>query len=178
MSVRSIRLVGDAILTRKAAVTEFDGLLARRLTDMRDTLSNQPGLAVAAPQVGHSIRAFTYYKDPQNLRGPIDSIVNPIVVEATGVWTFNEGCLSFPGIFFEIERADRVVVNGYDVHGVERTIWGSGLLGRVFLHEIDHLDGVLFTSRLTPEQVASLQDFSNPAVRALRKGLRAIGAAR
>ena len=104
-----------------------------------------PGVGLAAPQIGVQQRFFVY--DVNDDTGP-HVLVNPEVVATAGEWTFEEGCLSLPGLAFEIVRPKVVTVHGLDLDGNEVVIEGDELLGRVFLHEIDHLDGVLMVDRL------------------------------
>ena len=112
---------------------------------MYDTMYDAPGVGLAAPQVGVQQRFFVY--DVNDDTGP-HVMFNPEVVAATGEWSYEEGCLSLPGLAFEIVRPKVVTVQGIDLDGNEVVIEGDELLGRVFLHEIDHLDGVLMLDRL------------------------------
>ncbi len=148
MSTQEIRLFGDPVLTQRAKeVTDLDGALARLSRAMVDTMYAAPGAGLAAPQVGVQRRMFVYDVG----EGP-ETMVNPEVLDARGTWTFEEGCLSIPGVFFEIERPKVVTVRGVDLDGNEITLEGDEFLGRVFLHEMDHLDGVLLLDRLEPDQ--------------------------
>jgi peptide deformylase len=126
-------------------VTDVDGGLANLVDAMYETMYDAPGSGLAAPQVGVQRRFFVYDVG----EGP-NVLLNPEVVEATGEWTFEEGCLSIPGLAFEIVRPKVVTVRAIDLAGNEVLIEGDELLGRVFLHEIDHLDGVLMLDRLDP----------------------------
>jgi peptide deformylase len=139
-----IRLFGDPVLKRPAApVVEFDGPLAKVVDAMYDTMYEAPGVGLAAPQVGVQRRFFVYdVGDGPHL------IANPSIVETEGEWVYEEGCLSLPGLAFDIVRPKLVTVTGFDLDGDEVTVVGDELLGRLLLHEIDHLDGVLMLERL------------------------------
>lgn len=146
MATHTIRLFGDPVLKRPAAaVAELDGALAKVVDAMYETMYDAPGVGLAAPQIGVQQRFFVY--DVNDDTGP-HVLVNPEVVATAGEWTFEEGCLSLPGLAFEIVRPKVVTVHGLDLDGNEVVIEGDELLGRVFLHEIDHLDGVLMVDRL------------------------------
>jgi peptide deformylase len=139
-----IRLFGDPVLKRPAApVVEFDGALAKLVDAMYETMYEAPGVGLAAPQVGVQRRFFVYDVGD----GP-HAILNPTVVETEGEWVYEEGCLSLPGLAFDIARPKVVTVTGLDLEGAEITVVGDELLGRLLLHEVDHLDGVLMLERL------------------------------
>jgi peptide deformylase len=139
-----IRVFGDPVLKQPAEpVTDIDGSLARLVDAMYETMYDAPGSGLAAPQVGVGRRFFVYdVGDGPNV------LVNPEIVAATGEWNFEEGCLSLPGLAFDVVRPKLVTVQALDLDGNEVLIEGDELLGRVFLHEIDHLDGVLMLERL------------------------------
>jgi peptide deformylase len=146
VATHTIRLFGDPVLKRPAPpVVELDGALAKVVDAMYETMYDAPGVGLAAPQIGVQQRFFVY--DVNDDTGP-HVLVNPEVVDTVGEWTFEEGCLSLPGLAFEIVRPKVVTVHGLDLDGNEVVIEGDELLGRVFLHEIDHLDGVLMVDRL------------------------------
>jgi peptide deformylase len=143
-----IRVFGDPVLKQRAKeVTELDGALARLVDTMVDTMYDASGVGLAAPQVGVQKRMFTFDVG----EGP-QVLINPEIVEATGEWAYEEGCLSIPGFHFEIVRPKVVTITGVDVDGGEVVFEGDELLGRVFLHELDHLDGVLMLDRLDPDE--------------------------
>ena len=153
----ALRLFGDPVLKQRAReVEEIDGSLAGIVDTMYDTMYEAIGLGLAAPQVGVQKRLFTYDVG----EGPT-VIVNPEIVETKGEFVYEEGCLSVPGLRFEIVRPKIVTVRGLDLEGREVVVEGDELLGRVFLHEVDHLDGVLLLDRLDP-------DVRKQALRALR----------
>jgi peptide deformylase len=141
-----IRVFGDPVLKQRAAeVTELDGSLARLVEDMAVTMYDAPGVGLAAPQVGVQQRLFVY--DLQDGLGA-RAMVNPELVESDGEWVFEEGCLSVPGLSWEIVRPRSIHLRGYDIHGNEVEIEADDYPARVFQHELDHLDGVLLLERL------------------------------
>ena len=145
MAEREIRQWGDPILrTPCDEVTRFDGSLAALCTDLLDTVTARDGRAgLAANQIGVGLRAFSWYVD-----GRAGVIVNPRLVILEGEQVGPEGCLSLPGLWFELRRAERAVVEGVDVNGAPVTVEGAGLLARALQHECGHLDGELFVDRL------------------------------
>ncbi len=146
-STYQIRVFGDPVLKQRAKdVTDIDGALVGVVNTMVETMYDASGVGLAAPQVGVQKRLFTYDVGD----GP-EVVFNPEVAETEGEWTYEEGCLSIPGFHFEIVRPKLVTITGLDIDGNEVTIQGDELLGRVFLHELDHLDGVLMLERLDPE---------------------------
>jgi peptide deformylase len=154
----TIRTFGDPVLKQRARdVTDIDADLARVVHTMVDTMYEANGVGLAAPQVGIQKRFFTYDVG----EGP-GVLINPEIVDAHGEWTYEEGCLSVPGLHFEIVRPKVVTVRGLDVDGEEVVIEGDELMGRLLLHEIDHLDGVLLLERLEP-------DVRKEALRELRR---------
>ena len=143
----TIRVFGDPVLRQRAKeVTELDGSLATLVDGMVETMYAAPGAGLAAPQVGVQKRLFVYDIGD----GPV-TMVNPEIVATDGEWTYDEGCLSVPGLYFPITRPNRVTIRGLDLDGHEIVFEGEELLGRVFLHEMDHLDGVLLLERLEPD---------------------------
>src|SRR5262245_58594278 len=145
----SIRLLGDPVLKQKAAeIDDVDGTLVQLASDMAVTLHEAAGLGLAAPQVGVQKRLFVY--DLRDGEGP-RTIVNPVVSEHRGEWTYEEGCLSVPGLAWEIVRPKEVHLTGYDLDGNEVSIEADEIVARLFQHELDHLDGVLLLERLDPD---------------------------
>ena len=148
MSIKPIRLFGDPVLREKTQeVTDFDKELRNLVKDLQDTMMDAPGAGLAAPQIGVSLRVFTYYVD-----GVLGHLVNPSLDLSDDLQDGEEGCLSFPGIYYDTPRALRVVAKGFDQHGEPVTIEGSELLARAIQHETDHLDGILFIDRMDREQ--------------------------
>jgi peptide deformylase len=147
MAPYSIRVVGDPVLRQRAAeVTTIDGRLAKLADDMVVTMYDAPGLGLAAPQVGVEKRLFVYDVG----EGP-RTIINPQIVESDGEWAYEEGCLSVPGLSWEIVRPKVVHLTGVDLDGNDVSIEADELLARCFQHELDHLDGVLLLERLDPD---------------------------
>ncbi len=137
-------MIGDPVLRQRASeVADIDGKLARLAGDMLTTMYDAPGLGLAAPQVGVQKRVFVYDIG----EGP-QVVVNPEVRESRGEWAYDEGCLSIPGLAFELVRPKELHLVGYDLDGKELSIEADELLARCFQHELDHLDGVLFIERL------------------------------
>jgi len=146
----AIRIVGDPVLRQRAnEVTDIDGKLAAIVDGMTGALHEAHGLAVAAPQVGVLKRLFVYqFPDEDELR----VIINPVISEASGEWVYDEGCLSVPGLSWEIVRPKEVHLTGLDLHGNEVSFEADELVARMFQHELDHLDGVLLIDRLAEDQ--------------------------
>ena len=150
MAPYEIRVIGDPVLKQSAAdVTEIDGNVARLVDDMVATMYAAPGVGLAAPQIGVQKRLFVW--DIDDGSGP-HAIVNPEIVESDGEWTYQEGCLSVPGLSWEITRPNRVHVVGRDLDGNEVSYEASEFEGRMFQHELDHLNGVLLVERLDEDQ--------------------------
>ncbi|MFP5336174.1 MAG: peptide deformylase [Actinomycetes bacterium] len=148
MAIQDIRIFGDPVLRTPAAeVTDFDVELRKLVKDLEDTMLDAPGAGLAAPQIGVSLRVFTYYVD-----GVLGHLVNPDLDLSEEQQEGEEGCLSFPGIYFDTPRALRVVAKGWSMYGEPVTIEGSELLARAIQHETDHLDGILFIDRMDRKQ--------------------------
>ncbi len=153
-----IRLMGDPVLRQRAAeITEIDGRVARMVNDMLPAMYEAEGIGLAAPQVGIQRRLFVF--DLYEGDGP-QTLVNPEIVESDGEWAYTEGCLSVPGLTFEIVRPKQVHLVGRDLDGNEVSIEADELLARLFQHELDHLDGVLLLDHLEkPERKAALRQW-------------------
>ena len=142
-------------------VTEFNSRLHQLLDDMRDTLSNQNGVGLAAPQVGVLRRAVIVLETnvPEEKDEYIIELVNPEIIEADGEQKGAEGCLSVPGEYGLVKRPMHVKVRAQDRNGEFFEVEGEGLTARCFCHEIDHLEGIIFTSKcermLTEEEMES-----------------------
>lgn len=146
MPALPIRIFGDPVLRERASeVTTFDQRLQRLAADMMDTMRAAHGVGLAGNQIGVLQRLFTW-ELPDIGYG---TVVNPEVVHTSEeVQEGEEGCLSFPGLFYPAPRPLRALVTGVDVHGEALRLDGEGLLARVLLHEIDHLNGILFLDHL------------------------------
>jgi len=147
MAVQPIRLFGDPVLRTPAApVTTFDKELRKLVRDLTETMMDAPGAGLAAPQIGVSLRVFTYWVDEEP-----GHLINPDLDLSEELQEGEEGCLSLPDVFVETPRAKRVVAKGMNMHGDPVIIEGSDLLARAVQHETDHLDGILFIDRADPE---------------------------
>lgn len=147
----------DPRLRQKALpVEEITPELRARARALFPLMYEEHGIGLAAPQVGWGVRLFVV-----NISGrPEDELVvlNPVVTEKKGgLWAFEEGCLSLPGIRGKVERERVVVLEGQDLDGHHVRIEADGLNGRCLLHEYDHLDGVLFIDRLSPAKKQSIK---------------------
>ena len=150
MAPYEIRIVGDPVLRQRSSeVTDIDGRIARLVNDMIPTMYDAAGLGLAAPQIGVQKRVFVY--DLHDEQGP-KALVNPTISEARGEWAYEEGCLSVPGLHWEIVRPKEVHVTGYDLDGNEVSIEADELLARLMQHELDHLDGKLLIDLLDADQ--------------------------
>ncbi len=148
MSTYEIRVIGDPVLRQNAAeITEIDGALARLVDGMLETMYEAPGIGLAAPQVGVQKRLFVW-----DIGDGPEAIVNPRITESDGEWVYEEGCLSIPGLYFEIVRPKLIHVEGIDMDGNEVSFEADEILARLFQHEFDHLEGVLMVERLDDEQ--------------------------
>ena len=146
MAVLKVRKYGDPILRRRAqAVREVTPEIRRTVDDMIETMYDEVGIGLAAPQVGISLRLMVV--GDENGR-TARALVNPVIAEQGGEVTAEEGCLSLPGIFAPVTRAEWVRLEAHDLDGEPVSIRARGLAARVFQHEMDHLDGVLFIDRL------------------------------
>ena len=147
MAVRPILTAEKPVLRHKARpIGRVDATVRKLLDDMVDTMREAPGVGLAAPQIGVSLRAITVEYDEQ-----LWTLVNPEIT-----WTSrareiaDEGCLSIPGYVGAVERHQRVKVRAKDQKGKPTTIEADGWVARIFQHEIDHLDGILYTDRMAP----------------------------
>ena len=144
VSVVPIRLFGDPVLRTPAAeVVTFDKERRGLVKDLTDTMRDAPGVGLAAPQLGVSLRVFTYWVDEE-----LGHLVNPVLDLSDEQQDGEEGCLSVPDLTFECTRARSVVAKGMNMHGEPITLEGSDLLARCVQHETDHLDGIVFIDRL------------------------------
>src|SRR5215467_9651446 len=146
MAVREILNFDHPVLRQKAKkVQRVDSSIVRLLDDLAETMFAAPGAGLAANQIGVPLRVCVVKGDDNQHY----ALVNPVVVKGEGTQIGYEGCLSFPGWVGEVERHETVLVKGLNRKGKEVRIKSSGFTARAFQHEIDHLDGVLFTDRLT-----------------------------
>ncbi len=150
MSILPIRFYGDPVLNEVTTeIDDIDGRIAALAESMIETMYEAPGVGLAANQIGVQKRMFVY--DQGDGDGAF-VVINPTIVEVDGEWTFLEGCLSVPGLSWEITRANSVHLIGYDLDGNELDIETSEYEGRIFQHEMDHLNGMLLIERLDADQ--------------------------
>jgi peptide deformylase len=148
MAVLNVRKYGDPVLRRRAKPVEtVTPEIKRMIADMIDTMYDEIGLGLAAPQVGISLRLMVVGDDDGR---EARALINPVIAEQGGEIVAEEGCLSIPGVFAPVKRAEWVRLEAQDERGQAVSITARGLRARVFQHEMDHLDGVLFIDRLDP----------------------------
>ena len=147
MALRTIRVQGDSVLTKKSrTVDKMTPRIGELITDMLDTMYDAMGVGLAAPQVGILKRIVVIDVG----EGPI-VLINPEILETSGEQTGDEGCLSVPGMAGQVTRPNYVKVKALDVNMEEQIYEGEGLLTRAFCHEIDHLDGKMYTELVEGE---------------------------
>ena len=147
MALRTIRVQGASVLTKKSrTVDKMTPRIGELITDMLDTMYDAMGVGLAAPQVGILKRIVVIDVG----EGPI-VLINPEILETSGEQTGDEGCLSVPGMAGQVTRPNYVKVKALDVNMEEQIYEGEGLLARAFCHEIDHLDGKMYTELVEGE---------------------------
>ncbi|MFZ5916534.1 MAG: peptide deformylase [Chloroflexota bacterium] len=182
MTLRRIFLSHEPVLRQVARpVTRFDDTLQTLIDDMLDTMRAAPGVGLAAPQVGQSLRLFVA-EWPEDEQNP-DSLRSYVLANPVLMWAgeeeaeAEEGCLSVPGYVGDVWRATEILVKGRDRYGKKVRIKATGWLARIFQHEMDHLEGILFIDRVdSPEKIrpvlpgeeekAELEAAGRPTVRA------------
>lgn len=148
MSELTIRQYGDPVLKERTRdVEDIDGAVVSLVDSMIETMYAAPGSGLAANQVGVQRRIFVY-----DAGDGARTIINPRILESDGEWAYEEGCLSIPGLSWEIVRPNAVHLVGLDLDGNEISIEATEFEGRVFQHELDHLDGILLVERLDEDQ--------------------------
>ena len=149
MTIHPIRQLGDPVLRQPAArVERFDDALAALAADMIETMYDAPGVGLAGPQIGRSIRLIVYDDgDGSGAR----ALANPEIAGLEGEEVMEEGCLSVRGPYAETKRAARLHVRGQDLTGRPVEFDAEGFLARIMQHETDHLDGMLFIDRIDDE---------------------------
>jgi len=169
--MKRIVIYPDPILRAKAQeVKEIDEGVARLAGEMAEVMYAAPGIGLAAPQVGISQRVILVdVGQMEGRREPI-LLVNPVIVEQEGKVIQEEGCLSIPEVREKVQRAERVLVRGYDLRGREREIEAQGLLAVALQHEIDHLDGILFIDRLSRLKRDIIERKIRKRLREMRRG--------
>ena len=148
MAVIPIRIAPDPVLRQKAKrVRNIDASVHKLIKDMLETMHDAPGVGLAAPQVGVPLRVIVIGIPEQE----DFALINPEVVKTRGERVVTEGCLSIPGYVGKLKRAESVTVKGRDPNGKEVRIKAEELLAQVLEHEIDHVNGILYTDRLESE---------------------------
>lgn len=169
MAPLTIRVFGDPVLRQQArVVTDFDGHLAALAEAMHDTMAHAEGVGLAANQVGVLKRLFTFAAPDSNGDTVSGSVVNPtITARSEQQQDGEEGCLSLPQLFYPVTRPERITVAYQRLDGSDDTVELSGFLARVWLHEMDHLDGVLFIDHLAKhDRQAALKQLRERALAA------------
>jgi len=147
MAVLNVRLYGDAVLRKVAEPVEtVTPEIKALIQDLIETMWHQVGIGLAAPQVGISLRLVVMDDGARGVR----VLINPVITDRRGTVREEEGCLSLPGIFADVERNKWVRVSALDGEGRPISFEAQGLQAKIIQHEIDHLDGVLFIDRLPP----------------------------
>ncbi len=149
---RPILTFPNPLLYKKSEeVREIDGTLVQLVEEMLETMYQAPGIGLAAPQIGENIRLIVFdLSDPEAPERRPHHLINPVITASEGEEVGEEGCLSVPGIREKVKRHAHIEVKGLDLEGRERVYEAQGLLARMFQHEIDHLNGILFIDRLGP----------------------------
>ena len=148
MSVREIRLFGDPVLKSQCDKVSDFSAVKNLVQDLIDTTSLPGRAGVAANQIGVSLRVFSY-----NVNEEIGYLINPEITDLSGeVVEIDEGCLSVPGLWHKTPRYEKASATGFQLDGGQIEISGEGLLAQALQHECDHLDGLLYLDRLTPEE--------------------------
>lgn len=150
MAVREIVLFpNDVLTTPTEPIAAIDDEVRALVKDLIDTMYDAPGVGLAAPQIGVLRRVAVIDITGPEERKDLKVLINPEIIERTGTITWEEGCLSFPKLYEKIDRAHDVVVRALNESGETYEIEGSELLAVALQHEIDHLDGVVFTDRMS-----------------------------
>lgn len=148
--IRPIRKHPDKVLRQRAKeVREITPEIEALCADMVETMAAAKGLGLAANQVGVLLRVITIETGSEKQSAPL-IVINPEILAAEGEESAEEGCLSIPGFYEVIKRAEKVTVRGMSVEGQEQEIECTGMLARAFQHEVEHLDAVLFIDHLSP----------------------------
>lgn len=146
MTLRDIRLLGDPVLTVPASpVTTFDKELRTLVRDLGETMLDAPGAGLAAPQIGVSLRVFTFITEDMDEPG---HLINPTLELSEEEQDGAEGCLSIPEVTFDCIRAMSAIARGFNEFGEPVEIHGTEYLARILQHETDHLDGIVFIDRM------------------------------
>jgi len=151
MAVLEICSFPNPVLKQKSRpIQKIDPKILQLVQDMAETMYSAPGVGLAAPQVGHSLRLAVIDVTPADGPKNLLVLINPEIVAAEGECTWDEGCLSVPDCNEEVKRSKKVVVRYQNLQGENAEITGEEILAIALQHEIDHLDGILFIDRLSP----------------------------
>lgn len=142
----------DILKTRSADIAELDQQVVDFLHDMAETMYLSHGIGLAAPQVAKNVRAITVDVTPDRGGSSLLHLINPVIVDSHGRTSYEEGCLSFPGLSAEVRRKKEIHVQAYDLDGNLLDFEADGLLAICIQHEVDHLNGVTFVDRLNEVQ--------------------------
>ncbi|MBI4495258.1 MAG: peptide deformylase [Chloroflexi bacterium] len=169
MAIRPILVVGNPVLRQKAKrVPRIDRSIEELVDDMVETMRDAPGVGLAAPQIGVSLRIAVIEVDHK-----VTVLINPEIIKLKGECEPEEGCLSVPGYWGCAKRAESVVVKARDLGGRDFRVQGEGLFGQALQHEIDHLNGILYIDHIAdPDKLRPVEP------RAERERARAAGRAR
>ena len=144
MAIRKLVLEGDPLLNKVSReVTDINDRIKTLLDDMLETMHQEGGVGIAAPQVGVLRRVCIVEVD----EGEVYELINPVLIESEGDQYGSEGCLSVPGYYGDVHRPQRVVVEALDRNGVKQRYEAEDFKARAFCHEMDHLDGIVYTSK-------------------------------
>lgn len=149
MAIRNLRYEGDEILRKRSREIEvIDDKIKQLAVDMMETMHKWDGLGLAGPQVGvlKRIIVIDLYEEGMQF-----TLINPVIIKEKGTQEVDEGCLSFPNKYGKVERPKEVVVEALDINGCKVKLKAKDLLAQALCHEIDHLNGVLFTDKVEPE---------------------------
>lgn len=160
MKIDSLRLFDEKILRQKAEkIEKVDDTIVALAEQMIQTMTKHKGVGLAGNQVGVRKRIIVIDLKPCGYNGEPFAVINPEIVEASGSCVDDEGCLSFPELFLQVERPDKIKLVAQNLNGEKVEIYSSGLLARVLCHEIDHLEGVLLVDHVTGEQLEIATEF-------------------
>lgn len=167
MAVRPVRLYGDPVLRQKARpVADVDDAVRALVDDLRETMVAYHGVGLAANQIGVLQRVLVVDVPVDGQSRARVALINPVLDQRSGTEADEEGCLSIPGLYEDVRRAQRVRVRGMDEQGQPVEFVAEGYVARAIQHEVDHLDGVLFVDRLSPLK----RQFLRPALESLARG--------
>ena len=149
MTLLNVRIYPDkCLLTRAKPIDQVDDHIREIANNMIETMYTEDGIGLAAPQVGISLRLMTV--DLSEEKNKPQVLINPVITERSGEVQSKEGCLSFPDLYLEVPRAEKIKIEATGLDGEPIHIETDGLLSRCLQHEADHLDGIVFVDRLSP----------------------------